>query len=110
MYSRMETCVKCKKLISLCVNTYNIHNDKSVIIDRREKVWILLTRGMRVYQIAKELKVDKSTISRDIQYLTAESQNFLNKLAKDSLPMMYQISIDGFKAILQECWKIYQLP
>jgi hypothetical protein len=62
---------------------------------------------MRVYEIAKELNVDKSTISRDIQYLTSESQNFLNKLAKDSLPMMYQISIDGLRSILQECWKIY---
>ena len=48
------------------------------------------TRGMKTYEIAKELNVDNSTVSRDIKYLTAQSQNYLNNLAKETLPFMYQ--------------------
>jgi IS30 family transposase len=62
-------------------------NTQAIINDRRQKVWILLTRGLRTYDIAKELKCDHSTISRDIQYLTSQSQKFLDDLAKQSLPL-----------------------
>jgi hypothetical protein len=62
---------------------------------------------MRGYEIAKELNVDPSTISRDIEYLTLQSQNYLNDLAKETLPFMYQTSIEGIMNILKECWSIY---
>lgn len=50
---------------------------------------------------------DDSTISRDIKYLTAQSQNYLNDLARSTLPFMYQTSIEGIRSILKECWNIY---
>src|SRR5215475_12380524 len=78
------------------------------ITERRQKLWILLTRGMKAYEIAKELNTDHSTVSRDIKYLTAQSQNYLNNLAKETLPFMYQTSIEGIRSILRECWNIYQ--
>jgi hypothetical protein len=83
-------------------------NTQAIINDRRQKVWSMLTRGMRTYGIAKELKCDHSTISRDIQYLTSQSQNFLNDLAKQSLPFMYKQSIDGIREVIQEAWNIYE--
>jgi IS30 family transposase len=64
---------------------YNIPNNRLRIRERREKLWIFLTRGMKGYEIAKELGVDPSTISRDIQYLTSQSQNYLDSLAKETL-------------------------
>jgi hypothetical protein len=82
-------------------------NNQVIIRERREKLFVLLTKGMRTSEIAKELKVDHCTVSRDIQFLTQESQNFLSDLAKQSLPFFYQTSIEGIRAILQECWKIY---
>ena len=85
-----------------------IPNNQAVIRERREKLWTLLTRGMKTYEIAKELNVDNSTVSRDIKYLTAQSQNYLNNLAKETLPFMYQTSIEGIRSILKECWTIYQ--
>ena len=85
-----------------------IPNNQAVIRERREKLWTLLTRGMKTYEIAKELNVDNSTVSRDIKYLTAQSQNYLNILAKETLPFMYQTSIEGIRSILKECWTIYQ--
>jgi IS30 family transposase len=59
----------------------------AIISERRQKLWTLITRGMKVYEIAKELNVDHSTISRDIKYLTAQSQSYLNRLAKETLPL-----------------------
>jgi IS30 family transposase len=79
-----------------------------VIDERRQKLWTLLTKGMKGYEIARELNVDNSTISRDIKYLSAQSQNYLNDLARSTLPFMYQTSIEGIRAILKECWNIYQ--
>lgn len=85
----------------------NIPNNRLAIRERREKLWAFLTRGMKGYEIAKELNVDPSTISRDIQYLTSQSQNYLDSLAKGTLPFMYQTSIEGIRNILNECWSIY---
>src|SRR5262245_10479886 len=62
---------------------------------------------MKDYEIAKELVVDASTVSRDIQYLISQSQNYLNSLAKEILPFMYQTSIEGIRNVLKECWNIY---
>jgi IS30 family transposase len=84
------------------------NNNKLVIKDRRQKIWALLTRGMKGYEIAKELNTTPATISRDIQYLTSQSQNFLSDLAKESLPFMYKTSIDGIREVLKECWNIYE--
>ena len=63
---------------------------------------------MKGYEIAKELNIGHSTISRDIKYLTAQSQNYLNSLAKSTLPFMYQISIEGVRDVIKEAWSIYQ--
>ena len=85
-----------------------IPNNQAIIRERREKLWTLLTRGMKIFEIAKELNVDNSTVSRDIKFLTAQSQNYLNNLARSTLPFMYQTSIEGIRSILKECWNIYQ--
>ena len=45
---------------------------------------------------------------RDIKYLTAQSQDYLNGLAKETLPCMYQTSIQGIRDVIKECWTIYQ--
>jgi IS30 family transposase len=68
-------------------------NTKPVIDERRQRIWGMLVKGMKSYEIAKELKVDPSTISRDVQYLTSQSQKFLDDLAKESLPFMFKIQL-----------------
>ncbi len=84
-----------------------IPHNRIQIKERRENILILLTKGMKGYEIAKELGVDSSTVSRDIQYLISQSHNYLNTLAKEALPFMYQTSIEGIKNVLKECWSIY---
>lgn len=84
-----------------------INHNRLVIQERRQKIWTLITRGMKGYEIAKELNVDPATVSRDIAYLAAQSQNYLNDLAKSTLPFMYQTSIEGIRSVMKECWNIY---
>ena len=71
-----------------------INYNRLVIQERRQKIWTLITRGMKGYEIAKVLGVDPATVSRDIAYLDAQSQNYLNDLAKSTLPFMYQTSFE----------------
>ena len=49
----------------------------------------------------------QSTISRDIEYLTLKSQQYIDDMAKKTLPFMYQKSIEGVNEVLKECWHIY---
>jgi predicted transcriptional regulator len=84
-------------------------NNKSAVNERRQKLFTLLTRGMKGYEIAKELKVTGTTVSRDIHYLTSQSQNYLNDLAKETMPFMYQTSIEGIRSVLKECRNIYMM-
>jgi hypothetical protein len=83
------------------------HN-RMQIKERRDKILVLLTKGMKGYEIAKVLGVDASTVSRDIHYLIVQSHNYLNSLAK-TLPFIYQTSIEGIKNVLKECWNIYSI-
>jgi hypothetical protein len=68
----------------------------------------LLPKGLKGHQIAKEPQVDPATISRDIQYLSKESSNNLKLLVKETLPFLYQSSMEGIRNVLTECWYIYQ--
>src|SRR2546426_12210121 len=77
------------------------------IANRRSEVWKYLCQGMTRQDIAKALKVDASTISRDIEYLTLQSQQYIDDMAKKTLPFMYQKSIEGINEALKECWHIY---
>jgi DNA-binding NarL/FixJ family response regulator len=85
--------------------TRSVPHNRMQIKERRENILILLTKGMKSYEIAKEIGVDASTVSRDIQYLVSQSHNYLNSLAKEALSFMYQTSIEGIKNVLKECWE-----
>ena len=52
-----------------------VPNNRMQIKERRENILILLTKGLKDCEIAKELGVDASTISKDIRYLIGQSQN-----------------------------------
>jgi hypothetical protein len=40
-------------------------------------------------------------VSRDIKFLTTQSQNYLNSLAKETLQFMYQTSIEGIRDVMK---------
>ena len=82
------------------------HNFK--IEDRRRKVATLLAQSMTETEIAQELKVDQSTISRDIKVLKALSQRFVFDLAKSDLAYYYKQCIDGIEEVRRKGWEIFK--
>jgi DNA-binding transcriptional ArsR family regulator len=81
------------------------HNFK--IDERRRKVASLLAQSMTESEIAQELNVDQSTISRDVKALKELSQQFVYDLAKSDLAYYYKQSIDGIEEANREAWRIY---
>jgi IS30 family transposase len=55
----------------------------------------MLARKMTEREIASQLNVDQSTVSRDITALKETSQRFIFDLAKSDLAYYYKQSLDG---------------
>jgi HTH domain len=89
-------------------NNQNNHiNGKFRIDERRRKVASLIAQSMTETEIAKELDVDQSTISRDIKVLKELSQQFVYDLAKSDLAYYYKQCIDGIEAVLKKGWEMF---
>jgi IS30 family transposase len=83
----------------------SVHTFK--IEERRRKVASLLAQSLTETEIAQELNVDQSTISRDVKALKQVSQQFVYDLAKSDLSYYYKQSIDGIEEAKREAWGIY---
>ena len=59
-------------------------------------------------EIAHELKVDQSTISRDITALKVLSQRFVFDLAKSDLAYYYKRCLDGIEEVRRKGWEIFK--
>ena len=71
---------------------------------RRNKVQELLVQGQSQWDIADTLKVDQSTIRRDIDYLRSQSKQKIRKYIDETLPNEYEKCLVGINAILREAW------
>jgi hypothetical protein len=67
----------------------------------------MLAHSMTETEIAKELKVDQSTISRDIKVLKQKSQQFVFDLAKSDLAYCYRQCLDGIEEVKRRGWDIF---
>jgi uncharacterized protein YerC len=81
---------------------------KYEIEERRRKVATLLAQSMTETEIAPELNVDQSTISRDIKVLKILSQRFVFDLAKSDLAYYYKQCIDGMEEVRRKAWEIFK--
>jgi hypothetical protein len=73
---------------------------------RRNKVQQLLVRGYSQWDVAEELQIDQSTVSRDIQYLRQQAQENLQKHIQQKLPEEYQRCLIGMNQVLKLSWQI----
>ena len=73
---------------------------------RRNKVQQLLVRGYSQWDVAEELQIDQSTVSRDIQYLRQQAQANLQKHIQQKLPEEYQRCLTGMSQVLKLSWQI----
>jgi DNA-binding NarL/FixJ family response regulator len=81
---------KAKKLMTpdkIQVLSSNGNSKKGKMVDwRRNKVQQLLVRGYSQWDVAEELQIDQSTVSRDVQYLRHQAQANLQKHIQQKLP------------------------
>lgn len=80
---------------------------KYKIEDRRRRVASLFAQSMTEIEIANELKVDQSTISRDIKVLKQMSKQFVYDLAKSDLAYCYKQCLDGIEEVKRRGWDIF---
>ena len=73
---------------------------------RRNKVQQLLVRGYSQWDVAEELQIDQSTVSRDVQYLRQNAQQNLQKHIRQKLPEEYQRCLTGMNQVLKLTWQI----
>ena len=101
---------KAKKLRTpdkIQVLSSNGSNKKGKMVDwRRNKVQQLLVRGYSQWDVAEELQIDQSTVSRDIQYLRQQAQKYLQKPIQLKLPEEYQRCLTGMNQVLKLSWQI----
>jgi hypothetical protein len=84
----------------------NMHTFR--IEERRRKVASLLAQSMTEEEIAQQLNVNQSTISRDIKVLKQMSQQFVYYLAKSDLAYCYKQCIDGIEEVKRKAWEAYR--
>jgi len=89
------------------LHTLRLALHKYKIEDRRRRVASLLAQSMTETEIAKRLKVDQSTISRDIKELKKLSQQFVYDLAKSDLAYCYKQCLDGIEEVKRKGWDIF---
>lgn len=80
-------------ILILAVHKYKIE-------DRRRRITMTET------EIAKKLRVDQSTVSRDIKVLKNMSQQFVYDLAKSNLAYCYKQCFDGIEEV-KRGWDIF---
>jgi hypothetical protein len=85
----------------------NGNNKKGKMVDwRRNKVQQLLVRGYSQWDVAEELQIDQSTVSRDVHYLRQYAKENLQKHIQQKLPEEYQRCLTGMNQVLKLSWQI----
>jgi len=83
-----------------------MHNNNFKIEERRRNVASMLAQSMTETEIAQQLHVDQSTISRDVKVLKEISQQFVFDLAKSDLAYYYKQCINGIEEVRRKAWEM----
>ncbi len=66
----------------------------------------MISKGLSEKEIARILKVNQSTISRDIRAIKKKSQELIASSVKEVLPYEYSKSIRSMEQLIKKCWEI----
>ena len=88
-------------------NTRMGQNNQQQIEWRRNKVNELSIKGFSQAEIARMLKIPKSTISRDIEYLRQEANENIRNHIQKKLPYEFSKTLQGIEEIIKESWILY---
>jgi hypothetical protein len=68
----------------------------------------MLSQGLNETEISKHLKVDQSTVCRDIKMLKKQSQEELQSITKHILPYEFSRCHTTIEQLIKEGWMIFQ--
>ena len=73
--------------------------------NRLSKVLSLHIMGLSQDEIATELKINQSTVSRDLQYINQESRRRIDKYLREEVPFEYERYFAAFNEISKKLWQ-----
>jgi LPS O-antigen subunit length determinant protein (WzzB/FepE family) len=88
--------------------TAKIGYTKPMIEWRRNKVLHRLCMGWSQAEIAKELQLDPSTISLDVQFLKEQAKKELQTHISERLPFEYNRAVTGINTVLKKTSEILE--
>jgi ECF sigma factor len=88
----------------------NVSSPLSTTLDiekenRLSKVLSLHIMGLSQEEIAIELKVNQSTVSRDLQYIKQESRLRIDKYLREDVPFEYERYFAAYNEISKKLWQ-----
>src|SRR5918994_5442365 len=95
------------------VNTNNINIRNLPILDiekenRLSRIISLYSKGLTQSEIAQELNVDQSTVSRDLQFIKQEAKKKIEKYLNEDILFEYLRYIAGSNEVTRKLWEIVQ--
>ena len=82
------------------------HREQDQIEWRRNQVLELSSQGQTERQIATVLQVGKTTVHKDLAYLSRQAKENLKTHIQDKLPEEYQKCMVGINQVLNMAWSI----
>ena len=74
--------------------------------NRLSKVMSLYSKGLSQQEIASELNVNQSTVSRDLMYIKQESRCSIDKYLREDVLFEYERYFAGHDEIIKKLWRI----
>ncbi len=86
------------------------HNEtpNTALTERRQKVLELYSKGYTQQQIAKEVEVSQSTVSRDLTELEELTKKQLMGLAQHAYALTLSKVLNGFEALIKAAWDLLE--
>jgi IS30 family transposase len=84
-----------------------VHTKRFQLEERRRQVASMLAQSMTEQEIADRLRVDRTTISRDVTILKKMSQQFVYDLAHSELAYYYKQCLNGVEEAKRRAWLIF---
>ena len=76
--------------------------------NRLSKVISLYSKGLNQEEIAQELHIDQSTVSRDLQFIKHEARNQIERYLREDILFEYMRYMAGSNEITRKLWQIVQ--
>lgn len=73
---------------------------------RRSQVLELMSEGLNQSEIARKLKIDKSSINRDTKFLMQLARKNVETHLQEKIPHEFQLCMTGLSQVLKKSWEI----